>query len=227
MLKSALLIAGKDIRLILLRGGAFAQALLLGLLLVFVFSLSLPPGETAGPQAAAAVFWLSSAFCMVLTYNMLYALEEITQARAGLLLMPAPVQAVWLGKAIAGLLVLLAAQLVFFPAIVVFLAQTVQGDVPGFLLMLLLADVGLAGLGSLLGALAPGPSGGGARESLLSVIVFPLLIPLLLAGIFAGAAVFSPDPADLSRWLGLAAAWDAVFLGAALLLFPFVFGDDV
>lgn len=226
MLKRAALIAGKDCRLILFRGGAFAQALLLGLLLVFVFSLSLPPGETAAPQAAAAIFWLSSTFCVVLTFNMLYSLEEITQARAGLLLMPAPVQAVWLGKAVAGLLVLLAAQAVFFPAIVVFLAQNAGGNALHFVLMLMLVDVGLAGLGSLLGALAPGPASGGARESLLSVIVFPLLIPLLLAGIAAGASVFSPEPTDFSRWIGLAAAWDAVFLGAALLLFPFVFGDD-
>lgn len=226
MLKSAVLIAQKDIRLILFRGGAFAQALLLGLLLVFVFSLSLPPGQTAAPQAAAAIFWLSSAFCVVLTYNMLYSLEEITQARAGLLLMPAAVQAVWLGKALAGLLVLLAAQVVFFPAIVVFLAQTVHGDVLSFLLILLLVDLGLAGLGSLLGALAPGPASGGARESLLSVIIFPLLIPLLLAGIASGSAIFSPATLAGTRWLGLAAAWDAVFLGAALLLFPFVFGDD-
>lgn len=225
MLKAAWIIAVKDVRLVLLRGGAFVQALLLGLLLVLVFSLSLPPGDQAGGQAAATVFWLSSAFCQVLAFNMLYSLEEVTQARAGLLLMPAPVQAVWLGKALAGMLVLLAAQAVFLPAILVFLAQTVHGGWPEFLLMLVLADAGLAGLGSLLGALSPGS--GGARESLLSVVVFPLLIPLLLAGIRVGAAAFSMDAApDLLRWIGLAAAWDAVFLGAALLLFPFVFGDN-
>lgn len=226
MLKAAWLIAGKDTRLVLLRGGAFVQALLLGLLLVFVFSLSQPPGSNVGPQGAATVFWMASTFCVVLAGNMLFALEEATGARAALVLMPAALQAVWLGKALAALLLLLAAQAVFFPAVVVFLAQTPHAALwPQGLGGLLLVDIGIVGLGSLLGAFA---SGQAARESLLSVLLFPLLIPLLLAGIQLGAGLFSPDfaEAEALRWLGLAAAFDAVFLSAALILFPFVFGDD-
>ena len=54
-----------------------------------------------------------------------------------------------------------------------------------------------------------------------------MLVPLLLAGIRGGEAAFATVlPEGLTRWIGLAAAYDAVFLGAALLLFPFVFGDD-
>lgn len=230
MLRAAWLIACKDTRLVLLRGGAFVQALLLGLLLVFVFSLSQPPGGNAGGQGAATVFWLASAFCVVLAGNMLYALEEAGGARAALLLMPAPTQAVWLGKGCAALLLLLAAQAVFFPAVIVFLAQTPHAALwPQALAVLLLVDAGLVGLGTLLGAFAAGQS---ARESLLSVLLFPLLIPLLLAGIQCGSALFAgpdglPDGlAGVHRWLGIAAAFDAVFLGAALILFPFVFGDD-
>jgi len=222
MLKAACIIASKDIRLVMVRGGAWVQSLLLGLLLVFVFSLSLPAGETASPQTAATLFWLASAFCQVLAFAMLYALEEPTNARAGLMLAPIPVQAVWLGKAMAGMGLILASQAVFFPALVVFLGQHVSGGVWFFLAGLLLADAGMAGLGALVGAVAPGQA---ARESLLSVIVFPLLIPLLLAGIRLGEAAFGGPPAGLFRWLGIAAAFDAVFLGAAVLLFPFVFGE--
>ena len=99
------------------------QALLLGLLLVFLFSLSLNAGDKLSPQAAAAMFWLASAFCQVLIFNMLYAVEETAQARLGLVLLPAPVQSVWLGKALAGLLLLAAAQCIFVPAVFVFLGQ--------------------------------------------------------------------------------------------------------
>ena len=77
----------------LARGSGLIQALLLGLLLLFVFSLSQGIGERMSPQAAAAVFWLSSAFCQVLIFNQLYALEEANNARLGLLLCPAPIQA--------------------------------------------------------------------------------------------------------------------------------------
>lgn len=224
MLRAALRIAAKDVRLVLVRGGGLAQALLLGLLLVFVFSLAQAPGEVVGPRAAAVIFWLASAFCQVLACNMLYSLEEDNRCREGLILMPAPVQAVWLGKGIAALAVILGAQALFLPALVVFLGQTFSGPWPLGLLALFLTDVGLAALGSLLGALAQGQA---ARESLLSVIVFPLLVPVLLAGIRVGAAALGGGPADDARdWLGLAAAFDALFLAAGLTLFPYVFTDD-
>ena len=78
MLKAACLIARKDLRLVLSRGAGLVQALLLGLLLIFVFSLSRETGETMGGQGAATIFWLSSAFCQVLSFNMLYGLEGPT-----------------------------------------------------------------------------------------------------------------------------------------------------
>lgn len=127
MLKAACLIARKDLRLVLSRGAGLVQALLLGLLLIFVFSLSRETGETMSGQGAATIFWLSSAFCQVLSFNMLYGLEEANGSRAGLLLLPSPVQSVLLGKAAAGLCIILTAQLLFLPATIVFLGQSL-GD---------------------------------------------------------------------------------------------------
>lgn len=83
MLKAACLIARKDLRLVLSRGAGLVQALLLGLLLIFVFSLSRETGETMSGQGAATIFWLSSAFCQVLSFNMLYGLEEANGSRPG------------------------------------------------------------------------------------------------------------------------------------------------
>ena len=229
MLKCASAVCGKDLRLVLTRGAGLTQALLLGLLLVFLFSLSLDAGDRLTPQAAATMFWLASAFCQVLVFNMLYAVEEANGARLGLLLLPAPVQGVWLGKAAAGLLLLLAAQCLFVPAVFVFLAQQTGPGWPTALAGLILVDVGMAASGSLLGALSVGRAG---RESLL-----PLLVPLLLAGVRltalgllpadapAGALAFARESAG--SWLGLAAAFDALFLAAGLVLFPYVYsGED-
>ncbi len=220
MLRLALALARKDLALAL-RGAGLSQSLLLGLLLVFLFSLSQRAGDVAQGQAAADVFWLSSLFCQALVFNSLYALEEANDARTGLLLSPLPVTGVFLGKALAGLLLLLLAQLLFFPAILVFLGQSPEGEVPSALAMLLLVDLGLATLGSLLGALSRGQG----RESLLSVLVFPLLAPLLLAGIRAFAVLFG-EPGELLSWLGFAAAFDAIFLAAALLRFRFTYAGD-
>ena len=197
MLKAACLIARKDLRLVLSRGAGLVQALLLGLLLIFVFSLSRETGETMSGQGAATIFWLSSAFCQVLSFNMLYGLEEANGSRAGLL---------------------------FLPAAIVFLGQSLGDGWPLALLALVLTDVGMASLGSLLGALSQGQA---ARESLLSIVLFPLIIPILLAGIRVCAGGLSEAlPEGVESWLGIAAAFDAVFLAAGLVLFPFVFSGD-
>lgn len=222
MLKAACLIARKDLRLVLSRGAGLVQALLLGLLLIFVFSLSRETGETMSGQGAATIFWLSSAFCQVLSFNMLYGLEEANGSRAGLLLLPTPVQSVLLGKAAAGLCIILTAQFLFLPATIVFLGQSLGDGWP--LALLVLTDIGMASLGSLLGALSQGQA---ARESLLSIVLFPLIIPILLAGIRVCAGGFSEAlPEGVESWLGIAVAFDAVFLAAGLVLFPFVFSGD-
>ena len=222
MLKAACLIARKDLRLVLSRGAGLVQALLLGLLLIFVFSRE--TGETMSGQGAATIFWLSSAFCQVLSFNMLYGLEEANGSRAGLLLLPTPVQSVLLGKAAAGLCIILTAQFLFLPATIVFLGQSLGDGWPLALLALVLTDIGMASLSSLLGALSQGQA---ARESLLSIVLFPLIIPILLAGIRVCAGGFSEAlPEGVESWLGIVVAFDAVFLAAGLVLFPFVFSGD-
>jgi heme exporter protein B len=224
VLRAARAIALKDLRLTLLRGGALAQALLLGLLLLFMFSLSQEPGERMSPQGAAAVFWLASVFCQVLIFNALYSLEETGGARQGLALLPCPVQAVWVGKALAGLALLLPAQALFLPATLVFLGQNADGPYLQALAALLLADLGMALLGSLLGALSQGQT---SKESLLSIIFFPLLAPLILAGIRLGTGFFAGTaPEDAGRWFGVAAAFDAVFAAAGLALFAFIYPGE-
>lgn len=224
MLGGAWCIASKDLHVVLFRGSGLVQALLLGLLLLFVFSLSQGVGDVMSPQGAATIFWLASAFCQVLIFNTLYSLEEANGARLGLLLMPRPLQAVWLGKAMGALALLLLAQVIFLPATIVFLGQHISSLWGWALLSVLLVDVGMVALGSLLGALSQGQA---ARESLLSIVLFPLLIPLLLAGIRVGAGGFADAlPEGLGSWLGVAAAFDALFLGAGLVLFDFVYAGE-
>ena len=224
MLNAALLICRKDLTLSLARGSGLLQALLLGLLLIFVFSLSLLPGQRMPAQGAAAIFWLASAFCQVLIFSTLYSHEEVNGQRQGLVLAPVPVQSVWLGKAMAGLCMLLAAQLFFVPATVVFLGQSISPLWPMGAGIVLLADFGIVAMGSLLGALSQGRS---ARESLLSIVFFPLLVPLFLGGIRIGSAVFNEALAEgASSWFGIALSFDAIFTAAALVLFPAIYNAE-
>ena len=224
MLGAAATIARKDLRLALAGAQGMVQTVLLGLLLIFIMSLSREPGEMTPPLGAAAVFWLATAFGQVLVFNYLYGLEETDGARLGLLLSPAPAQAVWLGKAVAGWVLLFCCQMVFAPAAVAFLGQTIAGSPLLGLGVVAAVDWGLCALGSLLGALSVGRS---SRESLLTVILFPLLIPVLLAGIRLLETVIAGRGQEaVAAWAGTVGAFDAVFTAAALVLFPFLYTGE-
>lgn len=223
MLSQSFMIAAKDLRLSLRGAQGLAQTTLLGLLLIFVFSLSRKPGEPVPALAAAAIFWLSSLFSQVLVFNGLYAIEENNGARLGLVMAPMPPQAVWLGKALAGLFIMLICQVVFGVAVAAFLGQSVEGSAGIGLASVLVVDVGLTALGSFMGALASGKS---SRESLLTVVFFPLIIPVLLAGIRLLEGVLSGGDGSALDWLGMAAAFAAVFSAAALVLFPYLYTGE-
>lgn len=216
-------LARKDLKLIFSGGSGIIQPVLLGLILVFVFSLSTPIGEEVSAQAAASIFWLATSFALILVFNTLYSMEETNQARTGLLLSPMPLQLVWLSKAFTGMILLLLAQLFFFPATIVFLGQETIAGWWNLLGVIILVDWGLVAVGSLLGAVSQGHA---ARDSLLSVVIFPLLIPLLLAGIRMGAYLLGgTGDENLSAWAGIAFSFGAVFTGAAIILFPFVYNE--
>jgi heme exporter protein B len=218
-----LVLARKDLGLMLGLGLGLAQTVLLGLLIIFVFSLSLPVGETMTGQAASAIFWLASVFGLVLLFNALYHLEEANGVRLGLLLAPISPGTVFLGKALAGAALLLLAQVFFVLGLVVFLGQSLYGQWALALGLVLAVDLGLVILGSLLGALSQGQA---ARESLLSVILFPLLVPLLLGGVKLGGGLLSGVGFQgESQWLTLILAFDALFAAVALILFPLVFRE--
>ncbi|MDR2124138.1 MAG: heme ABC transporter permease CcmB, partial [Desulfovibrio sp.] len=89
--------------------------------------------------------------------------------------------------------------------------------------VILICDAGIAAAGSLTGALAHGQTG---RESLLSILVFPLLAPLFLGGIRVGSSAFGGSDEATGDWLGICLAFDAVFAAAALPLFPYAYSAD-
>lgn len=224
MIASSLAIARKDLRLAFAGGRGPVQAILLGLLLVFLFSLSAAPGERFSAQQAMAIFWLCSSFAAVLVFSMLFRFEEENDTATALLLSPLPIQGLWLGKTLAGMALLVLCQAFFFLAALIFLGLDPVGDALSLLAMMLAVDAGLCVLGGLVGAMGHGQ---GAKDALLTIIVFPLQVPLLLGGIRMGTALMQGGTlGEVGDWLGLVLAFDAVFAGAALFLFPHVFRGE-
>jgi heme exporter protein B len=116
------------------------------------------------------------------------------------------------------------AQCCFIPAIIVFLAQETLSSFAGLAALIVGVDAGLVILGSLLGAVSQGQD---TRDSLLSIILFPLLLPLLLGGVKVGGVLLAGVSLDgVTDWFGIIGAFDVIFAGAAILLFPYVYGQE-
>lgn len=212
----------KDLKLILGRSNIYLHSILLGLVLIFLFSLSRPIGGILTSSYAATIFWISSNFSLILIFNALYLLEQENNMHEALNLSPLISQEIWIAKAISGLVLLLLVQIFFIGAVVIFLGQQEFNFSLYAIIFFFLINIGLTLIGSLLGALSYGYE---IKESFLSLIIFPLVIPLLLAGIKLGESVWG-ESNDLLSWFRLTLSFDLIYLGGGYILFPFIFSGE-
>ena len=200
-------LARKDI-LLELRSRDTLPAMLLfvvSALVVFHFSLPLDASDTA----STGLLWIALLFTALLGLGRAFTAEREQRVLDGLVLAPCDRSAIWLGKTIASLAFLAAAEVVALPAFVLFFAPLDANALAG----VVLASVGICAVGSLVSAMAAASRG---REVLLPLIFLPLAIPIVVGGV--GASV-TGEPA---RYLGFLALYDAVFAIISWASFEYV-----
>lgn len=197
----------KDLRVALRARDTLPAMLLfvLSALVVFHFALA----EGTGDAAAYGLLWVAIVFTALLGLARAWVPEHEHGVLDGLVLAPCDRSTIWLGKTLATLAFLLAAQIVALPAFVLFFAPLDATAV----VAVLLVDVGICAVGSLTAAMA---AAGRARELLLPLLVLPLTIPLVVGGV--GAAVST----DGGRFLLLLLLYDAVFAVLSWASFEYV-----
>ena len=200
-------LAHKDLRLELRARDTLPAMLLFVLATLVVFHFALP--ADAGDDPAYGLLWVALVFTSLLGLARAWVPEREAGALDGLVLAPTDRSAIWLGKTIASLAFLVAAEVVALPAFVLFFAPLDATALVG----VLLANVGICAVGSLLAAMA---AAGRARELLLPLLLLPLVIPLVVGGV--GAAI-SPEGERYLLFLGL---YDAVFAVLSWASFEYV-----
>jgi heme exporter protein B len=174
-------------------------------LVVFHFVL---PGD-ASELAAAGLLWIALVFTALLGLSRAFAAEREQGVIDGLVLAPSDRSAIWLGKALSILAFLALAEVVALPAYAIFFADVDGGLIAG----VVLADLGIAAVGTLLAAMAAASR---ARELLLPLLFLPLAIPIVVGGV--GASV-TDDP---GRYVGFLALYDAIFALVCWATFEYV-----
>ena len=200
-------LARKDLKLELRARDTLPAMLLFVLSTLAVFHFALPAGS--GENAAYGLLWIAIVFTALLGLARAWAPEREGGALDGLVLAPCDRSAIWLGKTLATLAFLAAAEVVAVPAFALFFAPIDLVAVAG----VALASIGICAVGSLLAAMAAASRG---REVILPLLFLPLAIPLVVGGVGAG---ISPHGATFLSFLGL---YDVIFAILAWATFEYV-----
>lgn len=217
--REALAVAGKDLRVEWRSRGRLFTTLFFALAVAVLFQFVLEPGPRLR-DAAPAALWTAWLFAGLMQLGSTFDRERRDGCLAGLCLAPAAGSAVFAGKWLSGMTMLLSVELASLPVFLAFYGLESRGGVPALLLCVAASDAGFIAAGVLCAALT---AGGGSRDVLLPVLVFPLAVPGVLAGARALDAVFR-GPVGSAFWgaVKLAAGFDLIFLLAGALLFRHV-----
>lgn len=218
--RAAAAILAKDLKLELRRVETVATMAMFAVLvaLVFVFAGDPTPAdlERLGPGA----LWVSLLFAGAIGFGRWFAQEERNQALQGLLVSPVDRGALFAGKWAGATIFLLAIECALVPVTVTMYQLDLRGSLSELALLLVVVTLGYSALGTFFAAVAAKTSAG---ELLLPILLFPLSVPLLLAGAEGGQALIEGGRmGEYWSWLSLAVAFDVIFGTVCTLGFEYV-----
>jgi heme exporter protein B len=192
----------------------------LAVTILILLGLALGPDASALRNAAVGAVWLATLFSGVLAFNRSFQVELEGGALEPLLLYPGPRWTIFAGKLLANFtFVSLMVTIVMIAGIVLF-GITIPASWPRILLIVLLGIVGLVTLGTFYASMS---SRSRAREVLLPLLLFPMLVPVLLAATTASKALLGADLMHESgAWIRLLIGYDLVFVTATFIAFEHV-----
>lgn len=214
--RRAWLIALKDLRLEFRTGGRLLAMIAFVVLAGFLFAFALDRSAVAGRDVAAALTWLVILFASTAGAGRIFDAEEEEGAFRHLLLTPVSRSAIFVGKTAANLIVIWLVTALAFVALTAFLDVRDAGSLAAHTAVFLPGTIGLAATGTFFGRMSRHSTLG---DTLLPVLTFPLLVPVIYFGATSTARVFLERPwTEISGSVRLlwAFAVGSVFIGAAL-----------
>ncbi len=213
-------IARKDVTTELRAKAGFNSVASLAVTILILLGLALGPDAETLRDAAVGAVWLATLFSGVLAFNRSFQVELESGALEPLLQYPGPRWPIFAGKLLGNLLFLSLMVAIVVVAGVVLFGIDIPDTWPSLLGVFALGIVGLVVLGTFYASMT---SRSRAREVLLPLLLFPMLVPVLLAATTASKALLGADLMHESgAWIRLLAAYDLVFLVATFIAFEHV-----
>ncbi|MBI3964659.1 MAG: heme exporter protein CcmB [Chloroflexi bacterium] len=185
--------------------------LVFGLLTLVTYNFAF---DLSGREAAAlapGVLWLALIFAGMLGLGRAFGLERESGCLEGLLLAPVSREAIYVAKVVGNVAFIVSAEAVLLPAFAALFNVPILR--PDILVVLFLGTVGFGVIGTLFAAMTASAR---AREALLPVLILPLLVPVVIAGVKTSSTLLAGE-GDASTGFSLLAAFDVIFLALSLL----------
>lgn len=192
--------------------------LVFSLLVILIFNFALELDIGTRRSVTSGVLWTTFAFAGTLGLNRSMAVEKDRGCLDGLLLAPVDRSAIYFGKALSNLAFMLIVEAVVLP--VYSLLYNVNLFQPGLLAVILLGSVGYTAVGTLLASMAVQTR---TRDVLLPILLFPVVVPVLIAAVKASGGFLSGAAmGEILPWLNLLIVYDVVFIAIAFMVFDYV-----
>jgi len=218
MLRHAFRIAWKDLRIEVRSKEIFATMGFFGALVVVIYTFAFPRDDGAVRGSVAGMLWVALAFTGTIALGRAFDREREHDTMRALLLSPIPRLSVFLGKAMAMTVLILAVAVVCTPLLALWLNAPLFGFPIELASAIGLGALGFALVGSVFAATLLKVR---SRDVLLPVVLYPLLVPLFVAGTKVTASLVAIHPnLDVAHyWIGFLGIYDAVFLVVSLWSF--------
>ena len=184
--------------------------------LVYAFALV---REGRGPEdGAAGILWIAVMFAGNLALGRTFERERQSETLRALLLAPASRPAVYVGKLLGILVLLFGAELLLVPLVALLFQARLLSHPFWLTAIMTTGTVGFAAVGTLFAAMLVRAR---SRDVLLPILLYPITIPVIIAGVRGTAALVAatPDEAAATMWIGILATFDVVFVTLALWTF--------
>ncbi len=189
-----------------------------GVLCVLVFAFALVRDGRVEPEVAAGILWVAIAFAGTLALGRTFDRERQNDALRGLMLAPIERAAIYVGKALGILVLLLFTEILLVPLVAIFFGAPLFSRPLPMLMLLVGGTVGFVAVGTLFAAML---SRVRSRDALLPLLLYPITIPVIIAGVRGTTALVAepPDEATAQMLISLLVFFDAVFVTLALWTF--------
>lgn len=195
-----------------------SSMLVFALLVIFLFNFALELQPNIRSSITAGVLWVTFVFAGTLGLNRSLAMEKDRGCLDGLLLAPMDRTAIYFGKMLSNLVFMLATAVIVLPLYSILYNMNLFH--PGLLLVIALGAEGYVAVGTLLSAMAVQTR---TRDILLPILLFPVIIPVLVAAVKASGGFLNGLPLEEIRpWINLLLVCDVVFTAVAFMVFEFV-----